>query len=124
MRYASTVQVDLSVGIAVDFHGFDGHQPGCGHGVPDAQLGQKALAGGRNGVDARVVAVGIGGRHRRARRQDGDALAAAGQRQGGGQADDAGAANDDLMAHLAEGSPACVGHSTHIWPRCFMRPAC
>ncbi|MCY1538777.1 hypothetical protein D9M68_743350 [compost metagenome] len=118
------IEIHLPVGIAVDLHRADRHQPGSGHGVPDAQIGQEALAGGRNGVDARMVAVGIGRRHMGARRQHGDALAAAGQRQGGGQADDAGPANDDLMAHLAVGSPACLGHSTHIWPRCFMRPAC
>ena len=47
-----------------------------------------------------------------------------GQRQGGRQADDAGPADYDLMSHRALGSPACLGHSSHIWPRCFMRPAC
>ena len=118
------VEMDLAVGVAVDLHGLYRRQPGGGHGVPDAQAGQEPLAGRGDRVHARVVVVGFGRRHRGARGQHGHALPAPGQRQGGRQADDAGPADYDLMSHRALGSPACLGHSSHIWPRCFMRPAC
>ncbi|CPN74628.1 Uncharacterised protein [Bordetella pertussis] len=124
LRRLPGVQAYQAVAVAMDFHGLHRRQAGRRHGVPHAQPGQELLAGGRNRVDARMIAIGLGRRHRRARRQHRHPLPAARQRQGAGQADDAGAANHDLGFHRADGSPACLGHSSHIWPRCFMRPAC
>ena len=124
LRGLPGMQIDAAIAVAVDFHGLHRrHARGRQH-LPHAQFVEQALAGRGNGIDARMIDIGLRRRHLVARGQHRHALPLAGQGQCARQAYDARAADKYLRFHRADGSPACLGHSSHIWPRCFMRPAC